>query len=142
MKKFLFRVVVVALLATVCVPSSSGFAMAKKPKIFEIQIKVDFGPAAKPGHSAVLTVEKGTTLKEAVMQVYPVKAGKSCCSFREVVEIDGVRTEPENSNWWICLLNGSKNVDPRKKTLSPGDVLEWKYIHEERCPLDGSLLKK
>lgn len=101
------------------------------PKTFPIQMKVDFGPAGKPVHEEKLYVEKGTTPKEAVSQVFPVLSGKACCSFREVIEIGGVRVDPEKKLWWICKLNGSKNVSPQKKKLKTGDIVEWKYIQDD-----------
>lgn len=99
-------------------------------KTFPIQMKVDFGPAGKPLHEETLYVEKGTTPKEAVSQVFPVLSGKACCSFREVIEIGGVRVDPAKKLWWICLLNGSKNVSPQRKKLKAGDVVEWKFIQD------------
>ena len=111
---------------------TTGFFSKVKPykvyKTFPVQLKVDFGPAGKPAYDKPLDVEKGTTPKEAVSQVFPVVAGKSCCSLREVLEIDGVRVDPKNERWWICLVNGSKNISPQKKKLKSGDVIEWKYI--------------
>ena len=120
----------ILVLAAVSFLNVGFFGLKSKP--FPIQMKVDFGPAGKPAHDAQLYVEKGTTPKEAVSQVFPVLSGKSCCSFREVIEIDGVRVEPSKKLWWICLLNGSKNVSPQRKKLKPGDVVEWKYIEDLR----------
>ncbi len=102
----------------------------QKPKTFSIQMKVDFGPAGKPAYDEKLSVEKGTTPKEAVSQVFPVLSGKSCCSLREVIEINGVRVNPAKKLWWICKVNGSKNVSPQKKKLKPGNLVEWKYIQD------------
>ena len=101
-------------------------------RTFPIQIKIDFGTVRKPVHKETLFIEKGTTPKEAVSQIFPVLSGKACCSFRDVIEIGGVRINPQKNLWWICLLNGSRNVSPYKNKLKPGDVLEWKYIHESK----------
>ncbi|GEM_PF-2928515 len=109
----------------------SAFGIGQKPKTFPIQMKVDFGPAGKPLHDETLYVEKGTTPKEAVSQVFPMLSGKACCSFREVIEIGGVRVNPAKNLWWICKLNGSKNVSPQKKKLKPRDIVEWKYIQDD-----------
>ena len=98
------------------------------PKTFPIQLKVDFGPAGKPVHEEKIYVEEDTTAKEAVSQVFPVMAGKVCCSLRDIMEIDGVRVDPEKGRWWICLRNGSKNFSPRRDKLKAGDRIEWKYI--------------
>lgn len=136
MKKLIVKFIFISyVLAGLIYPNTDSFAMGRKPKTFNIQLKVDFGPAGKPSYDQPLEVERGSTAKDAVAQVFPIQSGKFCCSLREVGTIDGVKTEPEKSNWWICLLNGSKNFNPRTKELAPGDVVEWKYIHEVRCPL-------
>ena len=109
---------------------SLGF-FSSRPKTFPIQMKVDFGPAGKTAYDDKIYVEKGTTPKEAVSQVFPVLSGKSCCSFREVIEIGGVRVDPSKKLWWICKLNSSKNVSPQKKKLKAGDIVEWKYILDD-----------
>lgn len=103
-----------------------------KPKPFPVTVKVDFGPAEKPSHEEKIYVEKGTTPKEAVSQVFPIMSGKACCSFREIFEIDGVRVDPAKNRWWTCAVNGSKKVSPQKKKLKRGDVVEWKYVEESQ----------
>ncbi len=110
--------------------SADAAAMARKPRTFPIHIKVDFGPAGKPLHEEKLYVEKGTTPKEAVSQVFPVLSGKACCSPRELIAIDGVKIDPAKNRWWTCVLNGSKKFSPQKKKLKSGDRLEWKYVEE------------
>ena len=107
-------------------------AMARKPKEFPIFMKVDFGPAGKPGHEEKLYVEKGTTPKEAVSQVFPILSGKTCCSPREIMGIDGVNVDPVKNRWWTCMLNDSKKVSPAKKKLKSGDRVEWKYVEESQ----------
>ena len=107
-------------------------ALAKHPKTFPLTLKVDFGPAGKPYHEETLIVEKGTTAKEAVSQVFPILSGKACCSLREVIAIGGVEIDPEKNRWWTAAINGSRKIDPRKKKLKSGDVLEWKYIQDEQ----------
>lgn len=131
-KKFVFWFVI---LAVVSFFTLSAFGMGQKPKTFPVQMKINFGPADKPSYDAQLYVENGTTPKEAVSQVFPILSGKACCSFREVVEIGGVHVDPEKKLWWICLLNGSKNVSPQKKQLKEGDVVEWKYIQDSKDKL-------
>ena len=111
-----------------------AWAMSRKPKeyrpfpTFPIELKVDFGATGKPLHVETLQVEKGTTPKEAVSQVFPIQSGKVCCSLKDVYSIDGVKVDPSSGGWWICLLNGSKDVAPGKYKLKKGDVIEWKYI--------------
>lgn len=98
-------------------------------KTFEVQLAVDFGPANKPAHQEIVEVEQGTTAKDAVSQVFPIRSGKSCCSLREVIEIDGVAIDPAKSWWWTCSVNGSrKGVTPHRIKLKPGDLVEWKYV--------------
>jgi len=114
------------------VPCGLVHAMGGKPKTFPIEVKVDFGPAGKPGYSGTLVIEKGTTPKEAVAQIYPVLLGMACCSLREILEIGGVKIDPAKNHWWICMVNGSKKVSPGKRKLKAGDVLEWRYIEEDQ----------
>ncbi len=103
----------------------------KTPRVFPIELKVDFGPAQKPSHSEKLFIEEGTTPKEAVSQVFPMRSGKSCCSFREVFEINGVAVDPLKKRWWICLVNGNKkDTSPHQTELKAGDVVEWNYIQD------------
>lgn len=118
-------------LTAALLPTDAG-AMGRKPKTFPIHLAVDFGPAGKPVHEEKLFVEKGTTPKEAVSQVFPVLSGKTCCSFREIMEIGGVRVDPAKNRWWTCAVNGSKKVSPQKKKLKPGDRVEWKYAEESQ----------
>ncbi len=108
----------------------SSYAMGRRPKkTFPIHLIVDFGPAVKPGvDDPKFFVEKGTTPKEAVSQVFPVLSGKSCCSLRDLLEIGGVRIDPLKNRWWICTLNGSRKFSPKTKKLKRGDRLEWRYI--------------
>ncbi len=93
-------------------------------------MKVDFGPAGKPGYDDMIDVEKGTTPKEAVSQVFPVLSGKACCSFREVIEIGDVGINPAKNLWWICKVNGSKKISPHRQKLKAGDVVEWQFIQD------------
>lgn len=99
-----------------------------QPPNFPIQLKVDFGSAGKPAYDQTIYIEKGTTPKEAVSQAFPMLSGKSCCSLREVLAIEGVKVDPPKEHWWVCLVNGSKNISPQRKKLKAGDVVEWKYI--------------
>jgi plastocyanin len=100
--------------------------MGRKPAPFQVDVKVDFGPAEKPAHAEKIYVEKGTTPKEAVSQVsqvFPVMSGKTCCSFREIMEIGGVRVDPAKNRWWTCKLNGSTKVSPAKTKLKKGNLV-------------------
>ena len=110
----------------------SAFAMGRKPPIYTVDMKVDFGPANKPGSEGPLKVEKGTTPKEAVSQVFPVLSGMSCCSLREILEIGGVRVDPANNRWWTVSVNGSTKVSPRKYKLKNGDKVVWEFIQDEQ----------
>lgn len=127
MKKVLLATFVVFLCFSTLV-----FAMGRKSPAFPVEVRVDFGPAGKPSHSEIIYVEKGTTPKEAVSQVFPVMAGKTCCSFREIMEIGGVRVDPAQNRWWTCSVNGSKKISPQKKKLKRGDVVEWAYVQDEQ----------
>lgn len=113
---------------------SEVHAMGRRPKkVFPIYMKVDFGPAGKPGfEDPNFLVEKGTTPKEAVSQVFPILSGKSCCSLRDLLEIGGVRIEPLKNRWWTCTLNGSRKFSPKTKKLKRGDRLEWAYIQNKQ----------
>jgi hypothetical protein len=113
-------------------PLAVSKAIPVQIETFPVHVKVDFGPAGKSVYNRVIEVEKGATPKEAVSQVFPVLSGKSCCSLKEVLAIDGIKVEPEKDQWWICLVNGSKNISPQKRKLRPGDIVEWKYVHEIR----------
>lgn len=112
--------------------SSPAYAMAKRPrssqpKTFAIHMKVDFGPAGKPTYDKLLFIEKGTTPKEAVSQVFPVLSGKACCSLKDLAGIDGVNMDPVTNRWWMCYLNDSTKFSPHKKKLKKGDRVEWRY---------------
>lgn len=129
---FLLGQGLVILLIAVFYFSHSAFTIGGKPKPFQIEVKVDFGPAGKSVHTEKIYVEKGTTPKEAVSQVFPILSGKTCCSFREIMEIGGVRVDPAKNRWWTCKVNGSKKVSPQKKKLKQGDIVEWVYVQGEQ----------
>ena len=98
-------------------------------ELMPIYLKVDFGDSGHPVfEDKALTIETGTTPKEAVEQVFPVKASKVCCSLRDVAEIGGIAVDEKKGYWWICLLNGSKNVAPSTYRIKHNDKIEWKYI--------------
>jgi len=112
---------------------SSLFAMGDRPKTFQVEVRVDFGPAGRPLREEKLEVEKGTTPKEAVSQMFPVLSGKACCSFRELIAIDGVAIDPAKNRWWTCSVNGSKkNISPQKTKLKARDIVEWKYTEDKQ----------
>lgn len=107
--------------------------LGPKPKLFDIILKVDFGPAGKLTHEGKLEVEDGTTANEVVSRVFPVRSGMSCCSLRELIEIDGVAIDPAKNRWWTCSINGSKKgFTPHRTKLKAGDVVEWKLIEDSQ----------
>ncbi len=108
------------------------WAMGRKPETFAIKIRVDFGPAGKPAHEGTLFIERGTTPRDAVGQVFPVLFGMACCSLREIIAIDGVKIDPAQNYWWTCHVNGSRKVSPMRYKLKKGDLLEWRYIVESQ----------
>lgn len=124
--------IVAAVLLPGILLSTDARAMSRHPKTFPIHLAVDFGPAGKALHEETLYVEKGTTPREAVAQVFPVLLGKACCSLREVLAIDGVKIDPAKNHWWVCRVNGSKKISPLKKKLKAGDRLEWQFIQESQ----------
>ena len=135
MKQSVFKSVLFAFLGVFIfsnILTSCVFIRNESPKTIPVKMKVDFGPAKKSGFDEMIYIEKGTTPKEAVSQVFPILSGKSCCSLREVIEIGGVRVEPAKNLWWICLVNGSKNISPQKKELKEDDTVEWKYIDDSK----------
>ena len=102
--------------------------LGAKPKLFDVVLKIDFGPAGKPNHEGTLQVEEGTTPNEVVSRIFPIRSGMSCCSYREIIEIDGIAIDPAKNKWWTCSINGKKKwVTPHKTKLKPGDVVEWKF---------------
>lgn len=132
MLNFKRNTVVILALLTLITAASSGCSMRRgynssQPKTFAIHMKVDFGPAGKPTYDKLLFIEKGTTAKEAVSQVFPVLSGKACCSLKDLAGIDGVNMDPATNRWWMCYLNGSNKFSPYKKKLKKGDRVEWRY---------------
>ncbi len=110
-----------------------AMAKSRQPKTFPIRITVDFGPAGKEGVTdKVLFIEKNTTPKEAVSQVFPVLSGKACCSLKDVIGIGNVDIDPAKNRWWYCELNGSMKVSPNKTKLKRGDHLKWYYRQDEQ----------
>lgn len=110
----------------------TGWDWGGKPSEYPIYLEVDFGPAERPAFQDKIYIEKGTTPKEVVSQVFPVLTGKACCSFREILAIDGVKIDPARNRWWTCSVNGSKKVSPQKKKLREGDRVVWKYSEESQ----------
>lgn len=127
MRRWIF---VLTIVGFILCPHSQGWALFQKHKAYPITVRVDFGPADKPAHEEKIFVEKGTTPKEAVSQIFPVLSGKTCCSFREIMAIDGVKVDPAKNRWWTCAVNGSKKVSPQKKKLKSGDRVEWVYSED------------
>jgi hypothetical protein len=130
--RLVLTVMMSAFLLTGCASKAKPFEIKpyKAPETFPIYLKVDFGPSGKPFYEETIYVEKGMTAKEAVSLSMPIRSGRSCCSLKELYEIDGVAVDPVNKRWWICLLNDSKSFSPHQKELQKGDIIEWKYIQE------------
>ncbi len=129
-KAFIFLLVILCFVSLL--PEKLS-AMSRKPKVFMVTLKVDFGPAGKPGFTdEKFYVEKNTTPKEAVSQVYPILSGRVCCSLHDLLAIDGVKIDPAKNRWWICKVNGSTKVSPQKKKLKEGDIVEWIYAQDEQ----------
>ncbi|MBI1977091.1 MAG: hypothetical protein HYS56_06255 [Candidatus Omnitrophica bacterium] len=105
---------------------------AKSSNTIPVEVVVDFGPAGKQAIQKQVEVSKGSTPRDAVSIILPIMTGLSCCDTREVISIDGIIVNPAENRWWICLLNGSKNVNPRTAKLKAGDIVQWKYITEVR----------
>lgn len=137
LKKHQLRLAGIMALGVVLVAFSGHFksqgGLGQKPKLFDIMLKVDFGPAGKPAHKGTLKVEEGTTANEAVARIFPIRSGMSCCSLRELIEIDGVAIDPAKNRWWTCSINGSKKeFTPHRSMLKAGDVVEWKFIEDSQ----------
>jgi hypothetical protein len=115
-------------------PFQSQTKASQKPKLFDVILKIDFGLAGKPIHEGKLEVEEGTTPNEVVSRVFPIRSGMSCCSLRELIEIDGVAIDPAKNRWWICSINGTKKMagPPHRTQLKVGDVVEWKFIEDSQ----------
>ena len=103
---------------------------AKSFKTIPVEVVVDFGPVGKPEVRKQIAVSKGSTPRDAVSMVFPIMTGIACCDTREIVSIDGIAVNPAENRWWICLVNGSKKVSPRKTELKAGDIVQWSYITE------------
>lgn len=131
MKKRIFNTLSFITIA-VLVISFSPVLHAKVAKTIPVEVVVDFGPAGKLAVRKQIEVSKGSTPKDAVSSILPIMTGFSCCDTREVISIDGITVNPAENQWWICLLNGSKNVNPRKKELKAEDIVQWSYITEAR----------
>ena len=136
-KRHQSRLVGIVVLFVILIALSGHFKfqdlLKQKPQLFDVVLKVDFGPAKKPVYQGTLQVEKETTANEAVSRIFPIRSGMSCCSFRELVEVDGVAIDPAKNRWWICLINGSrKGFTPHRSTLKAGDVVEWKFVEDSQ----------
>jgi hypothetical protein len=123
---------IILLIIAVLTAASTPPTQAKPHKTIPVEVVVDFGPAGRPVVRKQIEVSKGSTPKDAVSSILPIMTGFSCCDTREVISIDGITVNPAENQWWICLLNGSKNVNPRKKELKAKDIVQWSYITEVR----------
>ena len=101
-----------------------------KPERLPITVRIDFGPADKPGREERLLVDKGSTPKDALSMVVPIQSGEVCCNTREVAAIDGIRPDPTKNRWWNCRLNDTTNFSPFLKELQAGDKVEWIYSEQ------------
>lgn len=101
-----------------------------KPERFSVTVRVDFGPAEKPGREEHVTVDEGSTAKEVVSLLFPIQSGEICCNTRELAAIDGVWADPAQNRWWTCRINGSTNIGPFRTELKSGDRVEWVYVEQ------------
>ncbi|MDP3723277.1 MAG: hypothetical protein Q8R91_07265 [Candidatus Omnitrophota bacterium] len=103
-----------------------------EPERFSIVVQVDFGPADRPPREERLTVDAGTTPKDAVSLLFPIQSGAVCCNTRELAAIDGVRADPAKNRWWSCRVNGSTKLSPFRTELQPQDRVEWVYREQSQ----------
>ena len=103
-----------------------------KPERMEIDVRVDFGPAARPLREAHLAVDQGSTPKDVLSLLVPIESGAICCNTREVAVIDGIRSDPAKNRWWICQVNGSRKINPFQTGVKAGDAVEWIYREDSQ----------
>lgn len=109
------------------------FTQALPPKMIQVSVKIDFGPAGKPLIEKEMVIPEGTTPKETLRKICPVEAGAACCHPAEVKGIDGVSIDPMQNRWWRLKINGSaKNASPHKSRLKAGDRVEWIYFEDKQ----------
>ena len=108
------------------VKDPSGRTFLVKERI-PVTVRVDFGPLGKPPLEESILLTRGSTPKDAVSVLYPVKSGMVCCDTREVAEIDGVPIDAAKNRWWMVKVNGNGNVSPFHTKLQAGDRIEWLY---------------
>lgn len=108
------------------------FGCATTPKVFDVVVEVNFGPAGRPSVQKLVQVERGATPQAATAQVFQVAKGAVCCDARETAGIDGVTADPGANRWWTVSVNGSKKVSPYKTKLKPGDRVRWEYRSYEQ----------
>jgi len=131
-KKKLGGLVTLAVIAVLVYTANLGVRNWSPANVFEIKMKVNFGPAQKPAYEGAVEVEAGMSPKEVVSLIFPIRSGFACCSYRDLVEIDGVANEPTQNRWWICTVNGNRKItSPYGTKLQPGDTLEWNYIEDQ-----------
>ena len=99
---------------------------------FPILVRVDFGPAGKPVREEQFMVDEGSTAKDAVSLLFPVRSGAMCCNTRELAAIDEVWSDPASNTWWTCRINGSTKIGPFRTELKPNDTVEWVYIAQSQ----------
>lgn len=76
------------------------------PERFVVTVRVDFGPAHQPAHEEQLSVDAGTTPKDAVSLLFPIQSGEVCCNTREQLLVDpqgGV----QNAVVWVEMPSGA-----------------------------------
>ena len=103
---------------------------SKSPERLPVIVRVDFGPAGKPGREERLMVDQGSTPKDVVSLLFPIQSGATCCNTRELAAIDGVRSDPATNRWWTCRLNGQGHFSPFLKELKAEDRVEWIYVEQ------------
>jgi len=113
-------------------PAAAEEQAPPEPERFPIVVQVDFGPADRSPREERLTVDAGTTPKDAVSLLFPIQSGAVCCNTRELAAIDGVRADPAKNRWWSCRVNGSTKLSPFRMELQPEDRVEWVYREQSQ----------
>ena len=109
------------------VKDSAGRSYLIKERI-PVSVHVDFGPAGKAPVDESVLVTLGSTPRDAVSVLMPVKSGMVCCDTREVAEIGGVLMDPIQGRWWVVSVNGQSNVSPYQTQLKRDDHVERRFI--------------
>ena len=79
------------------------------------------------GHSESVAAFDGIIAVEALKMGHSVEQGLVCCDARDVLGIDGVRSDPEADKWWTIRINGNTQNSSSRTKLKDGDKVEWEY---------------